>query len=286
MKFLKYFIQFVVISLFFFICKIIGYKNSSNLGASIVGKIGPFFRSKKTINKNLTIAFPQISDEKINFITKNMWENYGRILADYVFLKDFRKLKLKEYVRFNDNNILSTIKKKDKPVIFISGHFNNFELLAMHLEMKGINLAAIYRPLNNIFLNKIMVNIRSSYICKKQIPKGIAGVKTMVNFFKKNTSLALMIDQRVSQGSQIKFFNQNALTTTIPAQFVKKYQCLVVPVYVERKNKNYFDLNIEKPFEFNQKDSIEFITQTLNRWLEEKIKNNPNQWIWTHNRWK
>ena len=286
MKFLKYFLQFVVISLFFLICKIIGYKNSSNLGASIVGKIGPFFRSKKTINKNLTIAFPQISDEKINFITKNMWENYGRILADYVFLKDFRKLKLKEYVRFDDNNILSTIKKKDKPVIFISGHFNNFELLAMHLEMKGINLAAIYRPLNNIFLNKIMVNIRSSYICKKQIPKGIAGVKTMVNLFKKNTSLALMIDQRVSQGSQIKFFNQSALTTTIPAQFVKKYQCLVVPVYVERKNKNYFDLNIEKPFEFNQKDSIEFITQTLNRWLEEKIKNNPNQWIWTHNRWK
>ena len=286
MKFLKYFIQFVVIGLFFFICKIIGYKNSSNLGASIVGKIGPFFRSKKTINKNLTIAFPQISDEKINFITKSMWENYGRILADYVFLKDFRKLKLKEYVRFNDNNILSTIKKKNKPVIFISGHFNNFELLAMYLEMKGINLAAIYRPLNNIFLNKIMVNIRSSYICKKQIPKGIAGVKTMVNLFKKNTSLALMIDQRVSQGSQIKFFNQSALTTTIPAQFVKKYQCLVVPVYVERKNKNYFDLNIEKPFEFNQKDSIEFITQTLNLWLEEKIKNNPNQWIWTHNRWK
>jgi len=286
MKFLKYFLQFVVISLFFLICKIIGYKNSSNLGASIVGKIGPFFRSKKTINKNLTIAFPQISDEKINFITKSMWENYGRILADYVFLKDFRKLKLKEYIRFNDNNILSTIKKKNKPVIFISGHFNNFELLAMHLEMKGINLAAIYRPLNNIFLNKIMVNIRSSYICKKQIPKGIAGVKTMVNLFKKNTSLALMIDQRVSQGSQIKFFNQSALTTTIPAQFVKKYQCLVVPVYVERKNKNYFDLNIEKPFEFNQKDSIEFITQTLNLWLEEKIKNNPNQWIWTHNRWK
>ena len=286
MKFFKYFIQFVVISFFFLICKIIGYKNSSNLGASIVGKIGPFFRSKKTINKNLTIAFPQISDEKINFITKNMWENYGRILADYVFLKDFRKLKLKEYVRFNDNNILSTIKKKNKPVIFISGHFNNFELLAMHLEMKGINLAAIYRPLNNIFLNKIMVNIRSSYICKKQIPKGIAGVKTMVNLFKKNTSLALMIDQRVSQGSQIKLFNQSALTTTIPAQFVKKYQCLVVPVYVERKNKNYFELNVEKPFEFNQKDSIEFITQTLNRWLEEKIKNNPNQWIWTHNRWK
>ena len=156
----------------------------------------------------------------------------------------------------------------------------------MHLEMKGINLAAIYRPLNNIFLNKIMVNIRSSYICKKQIPKGIAGVKTMVNLFKKNTSLALMIDQRVSQGSQIKLFNQSALPTTIPAQFVKKYQCLVVPVYVERKNKNYFDLNIEKPFEFNQKDSIEFITQTLNQWLEEKIKNNPNQWIWTHNRWK
>ena len=286
MKLLKYFIQFIIISFFFLICKIIGYKNSSNLGASIVGTIGPFFRSKKTINKNLRTAFPEISDEKINHITKNMWKNYGRILADYVFLKHFRRSKFKNYIKFKDNNILTNIKKNNKPVIFISGHFNNFELLAMYLEMNGINLAAVYRPLNNIFLNKTMMNIRSSYICKNQIPKGIAGVKTMVNLFKKNTSLALMIDQRVSQGSQIKFFNQNALTTTIPAQFVKKYQCLVVPVYIERNNKNYFELSVEKPFEFNQKDSIEFITQTLNEWLEEKIKNNPNQWIWTHNRWK
>ncbi len=286
MKFLKYFLQFIVISLFFLICKMIGYKNSSNLGAFIVGLIGPLFRSKKTINKNLKIAFPEISNEKINLITKNMWENYGRILADYVFLKDFRKLKLRDYVKLKDNNILSIIKKKNRPVIFVSGHFNNFELLAMYLEMNGINLAAVYRPLNNIFLNRIMVNIRSSYICKKQIPKGIAGVKTMVNLFKQNTSLALMIDQRVSQGSQVDLFNHKALTTTIPAQFVKKYQCLVVPVYVERKNKNCFELNIEEPFEFDQKDTIEFITHSLNIWLEKKIKNNPSQWIWTHNRWK
>ncbi len=286
MKYLKYFLQFIAIIFFFIVCKIIGYKNSSNLGAFTIGLIGPLFRPKKTIIKNLKIAFPQISNKEINNITRNMWKNYGRILSDYVFIKDLRKKNFLKYVKIKNKNILENIKKENKPVIFISGHFNNFELLAMYLEMNDVNLAAIYRPLNNIFLNKILVNIRSSYICKNQIPKGMAGVKTMVNFFKKNTSLALMIDQRVSQGIQVNFFNQPALTTTIPAQFVKKYNCQVVPVYIERNRKNYFEISVEKPFKFNKEDTVKFITQSLNVWIEEKIKNNPDQWIWSHNRWK
>ena len=286
MKFLKYLLQFIVIYIFFIICKVIGYKKSSDLGSLIGISFGPLFRSKKIINKNLKIAYPGISNEKVKSITSNMWKNYGRILADYIFIKDFRKLNLKNFIKFENEETLLKIKSLNKPVIFVSGHFNNFELLAMKLEMSGINLSAIYRPLNNYFLNKIIMKIRTKYICQKQIPKGLPGIKEILKQFKDGSSIALMIDQRVSQGEQINFFDQPALTTTIPAQFVKKYKCLVVPIYIERTDKYYFRLKIDEPFKFEEKQTINQITQSLNLWLEKRIKHNPNQWIWTHNRWK
>ena len=133
-----------------------------------------------------------------------MWKNYGRILADYMFIENFRKQKFNNYIQLENKEILTKIKSYNKPVVFISGHFNNFELLAMKIEMSGINLSTIYRPLNNIFLNKVMMKIRTKYICKNQIPKGLSGLKESLNLFKNNSSLALMIDQRVSEGENIK----------------------------------------------------------------------------------
>ena len=95
-----------------------------------------------------------------------------------------------------------------------------------------------------------------------------------------------MIDQRVTEGEKSLLFNMPTYTTTIPAQLVKKYNCPVVPIYIERKNKIYFDITVESPIHFTKNDDIESITQKLNTWLEKKILVNPDQWIWTHNKWK
>ena len=211
MKIIKYFFQFLIISFLFFLFKIFGYKYSSDLG-SILGKyLGPFFRSKKIIMNNLKRVFPDIEIKEINILIKDMWSNYGRILSDYIFIKNLRISQFDKYIEIEGTDILKKIKDQNQPVIFVSGHFNNFELLAMSIEKSGIDLAAIYRPLNNIFLNKTMEKIRVNYICKNQIPKGLGGVKDMLNFFNKGTSLALMIDQRVSQGTKINFFKKTCL---------------------------------------------------------------------------
>ena len=101
-----------------------------------------------------------------------MWSNYGRILSEYIYLKQFRKNNLNKFIEIEGLNYLNEIKKNNEQVVFISGHFNNFELMAMEIEKAGINLCAIYRPLNNPFLNIIMENIRKKYICKNQIKKG------------------------------------------------------------------------------------------------------------------
>ena len=286
MKVINYLLQYILIKLFFFICKLIGYKKASNLGELIGKKVGPKFKSKKIIKRNINLVLPDIKSERVDEIIQNMWGNYGRILSEYVFMKDFRNGNLKDYINIKGLEYLNDIKNKNIPVVFVSGHFNNFELMAMQIEKNGIQLGAIYRPLNNFFLNSTMENIRKNFICNKQIKKGLSGIREILNLFKKNTSIALMIDQRVTEGIKSNFFRQKAFTTTIPAQLVKKFGCPIISIYIERVNKHKFEMVINKPIYFSKDESLEYITQQLNYLLEKMILKKPEQWILTHNRWK
>ena len=283
MKLIKYFIQFLIISTLFFLFKVLGLKLSSRFSKNLFSLLGPFFRSKKIINENILKAFPNLKKNEINKISKTMWENYGRILSEYIFLNEFR---LKDKVEIKGQEILDRIKKDNERVIFVSGHFNNFELMAMHIEKSGIDLAAIYRPLNNKFLNYFMEKIRKKHICKNQIKKGYTGTRQLLSLFKKGCSIALMIDQRVSEGIKSRLFNHDAFTTTIPAQFVKKFECKVVPIYIERVDDIKFRLTVNAPINFSKNEKIDTITLKLNSLLEKMILKNPGQWIWSHNRWK
>ena len=286
MKHIKYFLQFLFISCLLIFFMIIGLKFSRILASKLFSIFGPFFRSKKIIEKNISFAFYE-SDKKFKkVIIDNMWKSYGKIFAEYVFMKYFRKIESEKFLKVKGQEILEKIKRSKDPVIFISGHFDNFELMAMHIEKSGVDLAAIYRPLNNNFLNPVMENIRKKYICRKQIKKGISGTKEILKHFKSGTSIALMIDQRVSQGIKSLLFKNEALTTTIPAQFVKKFNCKVVPIYIERKNDENFMLEIMKPISFDNGKTIGNITLQINQLLEKMIARNPHQWIWSHNRWK
>ena len=283
MKLIKYFIQFLIISIFFILFKVLGLRMASNFSKIIFSLLGPFFRSKQTINKNILKALPNLSNSEINKISRTMWGNYGRILAEYMFLSEFR---FKDNIEIKGQQILDELKESNEQVIFVSGHFNNFELMAMQIEKSGINLAAIYRPLNNKFLNYFMEKIRKKYICKNQIKKGSSGTRQLLSLFKKGSSIALMIDQRVSEGILSKFFKNEALTTTIPAQFVKKFRCKIVPIYIERIEDIDFRLTVHAPINFSEDETIDTITLKLNSLLERMILQNPGQWIWSHNRWK
>ena len=286
MKKIKYFFEFIVISFLFIIYRILGLKSSSYIGGKLFEIFGPIFRSKKLIKSNIQRAIPKINSTEIKKITKNMWNNYGRTLSEYMFLKGFRNNQFRSNINIIGKEILEKIKLEKTPVIFVSGHFSNFELMAMEIEKSGVNLSAIYRPLNNIFLNILMERIRKKYICKNQIKKGTSGIRELLRLFKKGYSIALMIDQRVSEGIKSKFFNEEAFTTTIPAQFIKKFNCKVVPIYIERYNDINFNIKVEKPIEFTKDASTEKITRDLNIWLEKMILKKPGEWIWSHNRWK
>ena len=285
MKKIIYLIEFILIKILFIIFKLIGYKFSSNLGFLIGMIFGPLFKSKKQIIKNLEKANIQ-KKQNPKKIASNVLGNYGRIFAEYVHLEGFRNDKLKKYISIEGIEHLNDLKKLKKKAIFISGHFNNFELMAMQIEKVGIELAAIYRPLNNVFLNKTMEKIRIENICKNQIKKGRAGSREIIKNVKSGKSIAIMIDQRVREGEKVNFFNHLATTTTIPAQLIKKYDCELIPVYIERIKNNYFKMFVSEPIKISKKKSIMEITKYLNDLLERMILRNVDQWIWTHNRWK
>ena len=174
---IKYFFQFLFIKLLFLIFKKIGLNVSRLISGKLFSIIGPLFRSKKIIEKNLSIAFPSITNLEKKYLIQDMWTYYGKILAEYVFMKEFRFGKLNNKIKVNGQDILEKINLDKEPVIFISGHFDNFELMAMYLEKSGIKLAAIYRQLINKFLNPLMENIRKNIFVKIKSKKVFRGQK-------------------------------------------------------------------------------------------------------------
>ena len=288
MKIIKYLIESIFIYFFFIVIRLIGLKYSRKIFALLFRTIGPFIRSKKTIRQNLKIAFPSIEKKHQDIIVKKMWSNYAMTFVEYIYLKKFNKENY--HINIKNKKILDKILKKNEPVIFVSGHFANFELMSMEIVKRGIKLSTIYRPLNNLFLNPFMEYVRRKYVCKNQIKKGVAGIRHAFDFLKHNYSVALMIDQRVSEGKQVSFFKKKAFTTTLPAQLSIKFKCDIIPVCITRQDDGNFLLEFFEQLQINKEDKSEEnileITEKLNSIIEKMILNNPGDWIWTHNRWK
>ena len=283
-KSLNYFLQAILIYLFFLISRIIGIKASRKIFSFIFCLVGPFFKSKNIIKNNIKTFSKNISDSQRDIIINEMWKNYGMTFIEYIFLDYFRK-STNHIEIIGLDNILNQIEDK-KPLIFVSGHFANFELMSMEITKSNINLATIYRPINNFFLNPFMEYLRKKYVCKNQIKKGINGVREAIGFIKRKYSIALMIDQRVSEGEKLNFFGKPALTTTLPAQLASKYNLKIIPVFIERLKNNKFKMEFQKEIDPKRFKNKMDLTKELNNVLEKMIIKNPNQWIWTHNRWK
>ena len=291
MKIIKYFFEFIIIISLFCIFKIIGLRNASNLGSILGRLIGPLFRSKNIIKQNIRTGLGEIDQKKESEIINDMWSNIGRTFAEYVFLKDFKFDRTNfDHMKIKGMNYLNEIKKNNETVIFYSGHFANFELMAMELDKSGVKCAAIYRPLNNFFLNPLMEHLRMKFICPNQIPKGRMGMREIISKVKGGYSIALMVDQRVSEGPRAPFFNKPAHTTTVPAQLALKYNCKLVPISLERKEGANFEMTIHEPYKIdktgNDEEDTKIITLKINQIVEKMILNNPKHWIWSHNRWK
>ena len=281
-----YLFQSIFIYLFYFLSKIMGLKLSRIFFSLIFRMIGNLFKSKKIILKNLERIKPGISKSEKEIVINNMWSNYGKTFIEYVYLSSFKKNT--NHISIKNKKVIDEIVKENKPVVFVSGHFTNYELMSMELTRANIKLATIYRPLNNMFLNPFMEYLRKAFVCKNQIKKGLNGVKESLEYMKKGYSVALMVDQRVSEGPRISFFDGEAHTTTLPAQLSSRFNCNIVPIYITRNKNDKFEMEILDPISIleNEKRDKELIMKKVNKTIEKLILRDPSQWILTHNRWK
>ena len=290
MKIIKYLLEFIIVIFLFIFFKLIGRKLSSDLGCKIAKNLGFKFKSKERTIANIKRAFPTLDTLNEQKYLEEMWCNIGRTFSEYVYLKNFRENS--GHIILEGMGILDQIKSTKKPTVFISGHFANFELMAMELDRNNLNIAAIYRPLNNIFLNPLMELWRKKYICNFQIPKKIPGkegngTKALLKAVQNKNNIAVMVDQAITQGTKINFFNEPAFTTSIPSQLALKYNYQIVPISIKRLDKYYFKMKILNPILIDpDNDNEQTIGVKINQEIEKIILANPGQWIWTHNRWK
>ena len=286
MKIIKYFFQ----ALIFYFSVLIIYSFGENISKKVFRYIfkffGPLVRSNNIILKNMKIIDKKNEFDHIK-IAEKVWENYSIVFVEYFFLKKFKNNG--DNVTTKGDHFLKELKNNNEKVIFVSGHFANYEIMSMELVKRGFKLATIYRPLNNFFINPMMEFLRRKYVCKNQIVKGTKGLREILKYLDEDFNIALMIDQRVSEGEKINLFEKPAWTTTLPAQISTRFNLKVVPIDFNRNEQGQYEMRILKPIDFqnnvNEATKIK-VSEELNHILENMIIKKPNQWILTHNRWK
>jgi KDO2-lipid IV(A) lauroyltransferase len=263
---------------------------ASNFAAKLALIIGKRHNVQKLARKNMKNALPNLSDEEIERNLDGMWRNLGRIIGEYAHIAKISHQKLVEkYVAIDEKSLenVALMKESNKGGIIFSGHIGNWEIGPKCFENNGISVKTVYRPLNNPYVEQMTASIRGT----KLIAKSAKGGREIIEAVKKGEYVIILADQKISEGELVRFFHDDAITTTSLARIALKYGVPLVPARSVRINDEFkFWVEVEKPLEFtpsgNQDKDVLDLTRLVNLKLEEWIRQYPAQWFWVHNRWK
>jgi KDO2-lipid IV(A) lauroyltransferase len=268
------------IILFYGLARLLPVTLSSNLFGKLAQWLGPFLSVHKLGQKNLSLIFPEKPCEEREKILKGVWENLGRIAGEFPHVPFIAKHR----VTVEGQEVLEKVLSANQPVLFMAGHFGNWELPHYVIIEKGKEIALISRPPNNPWVKKLFDIVRAHPL----VPiffKSSEGSRQIMKHLQNKGRLGVLFDQRLSDGTPLPFFNHPALTALGPAKLAKKYEALMIPVEVKRlKNKVQFQVTFHPPVKTD--GSAEGIMTIFNHHLEQWILKNPSQWLWLHKRWK
>ena len=287
MKKIKYLFQYIIFLFFYTVANLLPINLVSYCGGFIFKVCGPFTKSHKIAISNYQKIFSHHKNNKIKSVIDKSWENLGKTITELLILKKLlNKKNAKIKIRGKDN--LNQILKKNEKVIFFSIHQANWEILVPIINKLGFNVGAIYRHINNPYINNSILNIRKKTLKNKLsffTPKGKESAREVINAIKKNNSLVLLVDQKDNAGVNVNFFNIKVKTQVGFLKIAKKHKIRLIPVQIVRKNNNNFLISFNKPINlFKNKISETAAMQSINNIIEKWIKSNPSQWLWQHNR--
>jgi KDO2-lipid IV(A) lauroyltransferase len=264
---------------------------ASAFGGWIACRIGPRLGVHRTAKANLELALPERSAEH-GRILQGMWNNLGRVLAEYAHLGDIHigSHDTGEQIEVVGHEHLANIRDGKKPAIFFSAHFGNWEVMSIAGVHYGIRLVQVYRAANNPLTEEILQNLRKP-VGGQHVPKGMQAARELLKALNRNECLAMLVDQKLNTGRAVPFFGHDAMTAPAIAELALRKGCPVVPIYGERLGDSArFRVTIQAPIQLentgDRESDIDNALRMINQNLEERIRRNPEQWFWVHKRWK
>lgn len=257
---------------------------ASATGGWIMRKLGPRLGVTRTAYRNLALAMPETSEAERKKIVAGMWDNLGRVIAEYPHLSKFgSRIEVKGFEH------ALAVQEAGKPLIFFGGHIANWEVPPIRAKDYGIKLAVIYRRPNNIWVDGLLRHARSRGGSVGQIAKGVEGAREILAALRKKQSLGILVDQKMNEGIAVPFFGRDAMTGPGVAQFALRVGCGLLPLRIERLGGVKFRITVGAAVDVtdtgDREGDYRRIMTEVNRHLEEWIRARPEQWLWIHNRW-
>ena len=276
---------FAVIGFF----RLFGLDRASAIGGWIGRNlVAPTSMSRRAI-ANLPAAYPEKSAAEISAIVRAMWDNLGRVLAEYAHLDKIHWSGPNPRIELCGREYPDAALAEGKGIIFISGHFANWEIMPFGAHDYGYTGGVVVRPANNPYVDRWLEEARIRNGMPEQIPKGASGTRRLLSLLRKGEGAFLLVDQRASEGILIPFFGRDAFTTPAPAALALKLGAPVIPVSNERLGGSRFRVCAHPPIlppntGDPDRDLIEFTT-AITEFIEKCVRERPHEWLWIHQRW-
>jgi len=263
----------------------IPFRVLSRLGGEILKIIGPLSSKHHIAKTNINIAFPDLPESQKASLLKDQWENCGRTFAEFPALQRLKAFDPKSRITVDGLEILQT----QDPAVIVTGHFANWEIMALVMTQAGLPVHITYRKINNPYIDAHIRRQRKAYGTKLLVQKsGIKGAKELLTAIENEQSVALLNDQKFNEGLSLPFFGQDAMTASGAVRLALKTNRPLVPLSLVR-NGSHFHMTVHPPLELEtsgpRHKDIEAGVLKINRFIETIIKARPEQWFWVHRRW-
>lgn len=280
MKQVRYLVEAFVLLLFYGLCDVLPTVTASNIGGWIGRTVGPKLAASRKARKNLRDSMPEFSDSEVeNYIT-DMWDNLGRVIAEYPHLA-----KIGEHrVTLQGQDFIKAAINQNRPVILFGAHLANWEVMApAAYSQLGIKLGLVYRAPNNPFSDKLLDYARSLHGTLETLPKSKAGTRRLVQTLRSGNSVGILIDQKYNEGVPVAFLGRPAMTSPAFVQLARKYNAVLIPFRCVREPDCRFIVTFEEPMAIPETDlpAMEQAHDILESWIAAR----PGQWMWLHRRW-
>ncbi|HKP79209.1 MAG TPA: lysophospholipid acyltransferase family protein [Phenylobacterium sp.] len=260
----------------------------SDFGGSLFRRIGPLTRANRVAERNLRIAFPEADDAEIERLLRAQWTELGRSLTEFLVVD--RIVADTSRVQVEREALLGAIAAGDRPVVFISGHFSNFELMAAAIVRAGVPCQITYRAMNNPYVDERVRKVRFRYGVRLFAPKGLDGARELMRGLERGESVALMNDQKFNGGVAAPLFGHIAHTAPGPATFALRFGIPLQPLSVERVGPGArFRIIVHDQIRLedtgDRAADLVAGVRKINAFIEDRVRARPTEWFWVHRRW-